>query len=147
MVPDQRDGLLSRDRANRVVKGLPNGGSERYATAADFPLPLHGYDGYTHRGGARVKDTVVYRSDGSVVAYAGNPGFLERQMTRPHVIRPPTRSFLEVWWAVIGSVSISLVIIGILWRMSRWPGSDSTSEDNARVDLAARPREVFEGAT
>ncbi len=132
MVPDEQGGLLFRDRANRVVKRSANGGGERPATAADYPLPLHGYDGYTHRGGARVKDTVEYRSDGSVVAYEGNPGLMERLASRPRVIRPPTRSFLAVWWPVIGSLSISLVVIGISWCQAQWqfhdPGLESVSQ-------------------
>ena len=135
MVPDEEGGLLFRDRANRVVKRLANG-DERPATVADYPLPLHGYDGYSHRGGARVKDTVVYRSDGSVVAYDGNPGLLERLMTRPRVIQTATRSILEVWWPVIGSVSISLGFIGILWGQARRRCLEPPLESDRYVDRA-----------
>ena len=113
-IPDIQGDRLIRNRDGRLMKRPADGGAERPVTAADYPPPLHEYDART-----RVNDTIVYNSDGSVVDYAGNPGWLERLISRPRVIKPPTRSLLEVWWPVIGGVSISLVAIGILWRQGR----------------------------
>ena len=122
IVPDEQGGLLFQDRVRGLVKRPANGEGERLATASDYPLPLHLDDGPTNPtqgGGARVKDTIVYKSDGSVVAYDGNPGLIERLVSRPRVIQPPTRSFLEVWWPVIASVSITILVLGILWCRAR----------------------------
>jgi hypothetical protein len=91
-----------------------DGSAPRPATTADYPLPLHQYDAK-----ARVLDTVEYRSDGSVVLYQGNPGLFARLMGRPLVIKPATRSFVEVWgWTIAGAV-ISAGFVGMLWRQSR----------------------------
>ena len=60
--------------------------------------------------------TIVYKPNGSIVGYEGKPG----QMLHPtHLIRPPTRSFLEMWWPVIASASITILVLGIMWRHVR----------------------------
>lgn len=114
VVPDMDGARLIRGGERRLMIKPADGGSERPATAADYPPPLYQDDART-----RVKDTIVYRSDGSVVAYAGNPGLWDRLISRPRVIKPPTRSLLDVWWPVIASVSISFAAIGVLWRQDR----------------------------
>jgi hypothetical protein len=62
---------------------------------------------------SRTLGTIVYRPDGSIVGYGGRPGEMRAP---PHVIRPPLRSFLEMWWPVVASASITLLVLGILWR-------------------------------
>ena len=62
---------------------------------------------------SRVLGTIVYRPDGSIVGYEGRPGEMQAP---PHVIRPPLRSFLEMWWPVVASASITTLVLGILWR-------------------------------
>ena len=113
-VPDQDGSLAVEDGAGRIVRISPTGNVRRLATVSDYPLPLHQFDTRT-----RVKETVEYRSDGSVVAYAGNPGFLQRLVTRPRVLQPSTRSFLEVWWPAIGSMFVSLFLLFGAWRQTR----------------------------
>jgi hypothetical protein len=136
MAPDMPGDRLIRDQNGRLVKRPADGGAERPATAADYPPPLHEYDART-----RVLDTIVYSSDGSVAAYAGNPGLFERLISRPCIIKPPTRSFLEVWWPTIGSASASLLVIGVLWCQARWRRPEPRSKSDARVDLATSRRE------
>ena len=67
---------------------------------------------YTLREG-----TIEYRPDGRIVAYAGSP---EQKASRPFLIRPPTRTFVEVWWPVLSSGAITLLVMGLL-RPARPP--------------------------
>ena len=128
MVPDADGSLSFRDRAYKVMKKMA-WGAERLATADDYPLPRHRFDSRT-----RVKDSIVYKPDGSVVAYDGNPGFVERLISRPRVIFPPTRSFLKVWWAVIVGFLFSLIVVCTLWRQTRMQFADSRSQGSERLN-------------
>jgi hypothetical protein len=130
------------DNGNYVVRGEKtspiirsgDGRIDRPATLADYPLPLHEGDGQS-----RVLDTVIYQPDGSIVRYNGNPGLVRRILTQPRVLQPPTRSFFEVRWPEIGSVSISVVAIVILWRQARFRFASPMSEGDARVDRDGSP--------
>jgi hypothetical protein len=126
---DDNGSYVVRGGKTRPIIKSGDGRIDRPATLADYPLPLHDGDGQ-----ARVFDTVIYKPDGSIVRYKGNPGLIRRILIQPHVLQPPTRTFLEVWWPTIGSMSISLVIIVILWRQARSRFTSTTSESNARVD-------------
>lgn len=64
-----------------------------------------------------VYGTIVYRLDGSILGYEGTPGDLR---SRPRMIRQPTRSLLEIWWPVVGSVTISLLVAAVAMRHF-WP--------------------------
>jgi hypothetical protein len=57
--------------------------------------------------------TIEYRRDASIVTYAGMP---ERKLSQPVVISPPARSFLDVWWPLIATSSVTVVVIVLLWR-------------------------------
>jgi hypothetical protein len=59
--------------------------------------------------------TIEYRNDTSIVSYAGIP---EKKLSRPHLISPPSRSFLELWWTLIGTSSVTIVAI-FFWRRIR----------------------------
>jgi hypothetical protein len=78
----------------------------------------------------RILGTIVYKADGRIVGYEGTPGQMQ---SRPHIIRPPIRSLLEMWWPVIASVSITILVAGILWRRTRhqrtglWSALDPTT--------------------
>ncbi len=74
----------------------------------------------------RFLGTIVYKPDGSIVGYEGKPGEMQAP---PHVIRPPLRSFLEMWWPVMASASISLLVVGILWRQLRRQRADPVTEN------------------
>jgi len=127
-VPDWDGSLCVRDGSYRIIKRAV-GGAERLATARDYPLPRHRFDSRT-----RVKDSVVYRRDGSVVAYEGNPSLAERLISQPRIIYPSTRSFLAVWRAMIVSVSFSLVTVFAFWRQTRRRCPDPKSQGGARHD-------------
>jgi hypothetical protein len=85
------------------------------------PVPLNNATFSPRHGDqhVRVLDTVIYRSDGGIVAYEGNPGLVQRVLSWPRVIQPPTRSLTEMWWPVAGSVSITLLVLDLLWRQGR----------------------------
>jgi hypothetical protein len=70
-------------------------------------------------GQTRVLDTIVYRSDGSIVAYKGSPGLVGRMLSWPSVIQSPTRSLAEMWWPVVASISITLLFLGRLRSQAR----------------------------
>lgn len=69
--------------------------------------------------GGRILGTIVYRPDGSVVGYEGEP---LRMQSRPHLIRPPMRSFIEMWWPVLVSASITAFVTIVSWRRIRREG-------------------------
>jgi hypothetical protein len=69
----------------------------------------------------RVLGTIDYKPDGSIVGYEGKPGEMRAP---PHVIRPPLQSFLEMWWPIMASASITMLVLGILWRQFRRQQND-----------------------
>ena len=97
--------------ADGVLIKHASDGSERPATLDDYPLPLHRGDENT-----RVLATIVCGSDGGIVAYEGNPGFVRQILTRPRVIEQPTKSRLEIWSPVLAGVLITLLAFYYMWR-------------------------------
>jgi hypothetical protein len=78
--------------------------------------------------------TIEYRIDGGIVAYEGPPG---EALSRPYVIRPPLRSFLEMRWPIFSSALITLLALCIAWFKARLPGhnpSDSHVAADRRRD-------------
>jgi len=75
---------------------------------------------------SRALGTIVYRPDGSIVGYEGRPGEMRAP---PHVIRPPLRSFLEMWWPAMAGASITLLVLGILWRQLRRQRADPVTRN------------------
>ncbi len=116
-VPDEDGSLVVEDSSYHLIRRLPGSTEVRPVAMADYAAPRHQFDARL-----RIKDTVIYNSDGSVVAYPGKAGFLERLISRPLVLHPATRSFLGVWWPVLASASISGVFL--LWLRLR-PGRQS----------------------
>ena len=122
------------DAGNYVVAGVKSrpmirsgdGRVDRPATQDDYPLPLHQGDRKS-----RVLDTVMYRPDGSIIRYNGNPGMIEQIFTRPRVLQPSARPFLAVWWPFVGSVFISLAVFVILLRQARSQFHDPGLEGDA----------------
>ncbi|MFI5456064.1 MAG: hypothetical protein ACHRXM_11500 [Isosphaerales bacterium] len=134
------DGSLFLDKAGnflfnrgdgKLLFRNADGSHERPATLEDFPLPLHHGDGRN-----RILDTIVYKSDGSIVDYEGNPGMMEPMLTWPRVIQPPTRSLLEMWWPAVASASITLMVLDVLWRQARRQRTDPDTEIEEQVDHA-----------
>lgn len=101
-------------------------------------------------------ETVLFREDGSIVGYEGFPldpasrprrlrppgrSLLQRwfpvpfewgpgpMASPPYLIRPPLRSPLVMWDPTIGSASITLIVLAILWRRAcgRHAGPDKKS--------------------
>ena len=61
--------------------------------------------------------TIDFIADGSIVGFQGRPG---KMLSRPRLLRPPSFSFLEWRWPLIGSASITLLVLFItLRRLSR----------------------------
>jgi hypothetical protein len=132
--PDEEGRYIVPGGSGLPIVKSADGRASKPAIVEDFPLPLHRGDGTS-----RVLDTVIYRPDGSIVVYKGNPGFWGRVLVGPRVLQPATRSFLEVWWPAIGSMFISLVVIAILWRQARARFPNRTSDGAARVDRGESP--------
>ena len=121
----RRDGsFLFPGPGGSLVIRAADGSVRRPATVDNYPLPLHG--GY---GADRVLDTVVYKRDGSIVAYDGNPGLLGRILGPTRVIQPPARSSLEMWWPAIASALITLIVLDLVWRQSRRPQTERITEN------------------
>ena len=118
LLPDRQGGLLVRPRRQnpyrRLYKIPAGGGAERPVTVDDYPLPRHQFDARN-----RVLDTIVYNNDGSVVAYEGKAGLLERLRSSPRVVLPPTRSFLGVWRPVVAAVSLTVCFLSVFWLQAR----------------------------
>ena len=57
--------------------------------------------------------TIEYRHDTSIVSYGGTP---ERKLSRPNLISPPSRTFLERWWTLVGTSLVTVVILILFWR-------------------------------
>jgi hypothetical protein len=118
LFPDRQGGLLIRPRRQnpyrRLYKIPAGGGAERPVTVDDYPLPRHQFDARN-----RVLDTIVYNNDGSVVAYEGKAGLLERLRSSPRVVLPPTRSFLGVWRPVVAAVSLTVCFLTVFWLQAR----------------------------
>jgi len=131
MFLDEAGNFLFNRRDGTLIFRNADGSLERPATLDDFPLPLHQDDGHS-----RISDTIVYKSDGSIVDYEGNPGIMERMLTWPRVIQSPTRSLLEMWWRVVASASITLLVLDILWRQARRQRTDRVTEIEERIDHA-----------
>jgi hypothetical protein len=70
--------------------------------------------------------TIEYRHDTSIVSYAGIP---QRKLSRPHLISPPSRSFLELWWTLIGTSSVTVAVI-LFWRRNRSNGHAAHAVDH-----------------
>ena len=90
--------------------GLKNFGGKlkSYADGTIVAYDEHGVRVSYEYDHGRTLGTIVYRPDGSIVGYEGRPG----EMQGPsHVIRPPLRSFLEMWWPVVASASITLLAL------------------------------------
>jgi hypothetical protein len=74
---------------------------------------LPGNHPYNHDLNVR---TIVLEPDGSILGYEGKPG----QMTsQPLVLRRPLRSTFEMRWPIVGSATITVLILGQLWRHAR----------------------------
>ncbi|MHB1561542.1 MAG: LbetaH domain-containing protein [Isosphaeraceae bacterium] len=116
-VSDEDGSLVVEDSSYHLIRKLPGSTEVRPVSMADYAAPRHQFDTRL-----RIKDTVIYNSDGSVVAYPGKAGFLERLISRPLVLHPATRSLLEVWWPVLTSASVSVIFL--LWLRLR-PGRRS----------------------
>ena len=97
-------------RAGRLV--LKAHGS----TDSQSPTGGHGPPAGYENDPSRTLGTVVYKQDGGIVGYTGKPGEMR---SRPHLIRAPMRSFLEMLWPVIASASITVLVLVILWRQAR----------------------------
>ncbi len=98
---------------------MPNGSIERLVKEDRRQLPLQHGD-----GPSRVLETIVYKDDGSIVAFEGSPGFLGRILSRPRVIQPSVRFLLEMWWPLMASTTITILVLGILRRDIRQSSSD-----------------------
>jgi hypothetical protein len=91
---------------------LPGGVMAMGATGPDGVVEVHHVSPYSlptfigndHAGILR---TIVYNLDGSVVGYQGVPGSAQ---SGPYLIQPATRSFLDMWWPALGSVSITVAV-------------------------------------
>jgi hypothetical protein len=129
---DRVGDFLFRLGDGRLIFRNADGSRQRPATAVDFPLPLH-------RGAGQriVLETIVYRSDGSVVAYDGNPGILRRIVTSPRVIERSPRSTLDIWWPVVASASISFAVLDIVYRGVRLRSSLAVASRLARSGQAS----------
>jgi hypothetical protein len=97
-----------------------------HGRSSDAQVPSPSY--YDDTG--RILGTVRYKPDGSIIGYEGTPGQIQG---RSHVIRPPIRPFLQMWWPVIGSASITLLILGLLWREVRGQRACSAAEARERA--------------
>jgi hypothetical protein len=69
---------------------------------------VHSRAGSDLAGSDLEEATIEYRRDASIVAYAGTP---ERKLSRPRLLSPSARSFLDLWWPFLGTMSISLLAI------------------------------------
>ena len=78
-------------------------------------------------------DTFIYRSDGGIVAYEGEPGLLKRMFVWPRIIQRPTRSWAEMWWPVVMSVAITLWVHDLLRREVSQRAPELVSLINADV--------------
>lgn len=76
---------------------------------------------------SRILETVIHRTDGSVVIYEGSPGPLERLFAWPRaVVKDPTWSPLEMWWPAFGTAAIAFLTVKALRLDARHRQDDST---------------------
>jgi hypothetical protein len=61
---------------------------------------------------------IVFRTDGSVIGYEGAE---TRNPSRAHTLQAPTHSLLEMWWPLIGSVTITIVALAAAARCLETP--------------------------
>ncbi len=95
-----------------VVSYDDHGRPVRYVVSYDdHGRPVHYGDDRS-----RTLGTIVYKADGSIAGYEGRPGEMRAP---PHVIRPPLRSLLEVWWPVMAGAAITILVLAILGRQLR----------------------------
>jgi hypothetical protein len=157
---DDRLETLLRSSADVYVK--PDGGVEPRPWGSFLVMKPDGYHGTVLFGGgsgiaedgsiysyddhgvrirydgdrSRALGTIVYKPDGSIIGYEGKPG----EMRPPaHVIRPPLRSFLEMWWPVMTSASITLLVLVILGRQVWQERSEPATENDCYAGHLPHP--------
>ena len=85
----------------------------RRLDATDWLGPLASPSGTSDDRYDFEEGTIEYRRDASIVTYAGTA---ERKLSQPHVISPPARSFLDLWWPLMGTSSVTVIVILCLTR-------------------------------
>lgn len=106
-----------------VTYRSPPRSTDPWSEGYRLPDPVH--QSLNSRSSYLAYGTVVYRLDGSIVGFEGEPG---KPVSRAHVFFPATRSPLELWWPVIGSAMISLGVLAVVLKpcWSRRVGSAVT---------------------
>ena len=69
-----------------------------------------------------------YYSDGSRHIYATGSGGVPRRATRIERPSPPPTS-LQIWWPVLASGSITILILGLWWRLTPQRGIESVANN------------------
>jgi hypothetical protein len=113
-VTDEHGDFLLQHPGGRLFITKSDGGSERPALPDDCePPPLDsGSPG-------RIRDSILNKTAGSIVAYEVRPGLMRLKLSRPRSVKSSMRSFVEVWFPAIASASVTALVLYCMWRQVR----------------------------
>jgi hypothetical protein len=111
---DEHGDFLLQHPGGRLFITKSDGGCERPALPDDCePPPLES------GSPSRIRDSIVNKTSGSIVAYEVRPGLMRLKLSRPRSVKSSMRSFVEVWFPAIASASVTALVLYCMWRQVR----------------------------